>query len=69
MITDERSAMRGVSLYLNASPDGEVDWEDYEQVMQPLGVPREEVFRQGGLVWRQRSALSTVTPEGSGNDA
>jgi hypothetical protein len=64
MITDERRAMRGVSLYLYASPDGEVDWEDYEQVMQSLGVPLEEVFRQGGLMWRRRSGNCTDTPGG-----
>ena len=58
MITNEMS-MRGVSLYLHASPAGEVDWEDFEQVTQPLGVPVEEVFLQGGLVWQRNDPRRT----------
>ena len=68
-ITDERSAGRGVTLYLYATPDGEVDWEDYEQVVQPLGIPLEEVFRQGGLVWRRRDSRQVLASSGGGSAA
>lgn len=53
-ITSERRAMRGVSLYLPIRAGGRVDWEDYEQIMNSLGIPLEEVFRRGGLVWKRR---------------
>jgi hypothetical protein len=47
-----------INLYL-PEKEGRVYWEDYEQIMKPLGVPLEKAFRQGGLSWRHRKP----TPE------
>ena len=54
MLACEHRSTGCVSLYLVVRAGGRVDWEDYEQVMEPLGIPLEEVARQGGLVWRRR---------------
>jgi len=54
-VSDERRSMRGSSLGLQTSQDGEVEWQDLEQVLHALKVPVREVFLQGGLVWRGRS--------------
>lgn len=29
-------------------------WEDYFAVFDPLGLPLEQVFRQGGIIWKHR---------------
>ncbi len=53
------SRPKSLELHLRAATTGRVDWEDYDQIMDRLGVPLEKVFRQGGLVWRYRKP----TPE------
>jgi hypothetical protein len=47
-----------INLYL-PEKNGVAYWDDYDQVMNPLGVPLEEAFRQGGVNWRHRKP----TPE------
>ncbi|MBL9036970.1 MAG: hypothetical protein JNG84_00515 [Archangium sp.] len=46
-------AHQQVALFL---PDrnGTVFWEDYFQVVDPLGLQLEQVFRQGGITWKHR---------------
>lgn len=48
-----------IQLHLHCNLQGRVDWEDFDQVMDCLELPLEQVFRQGGLVWRYRKP----TPE------
>lgn len=47
-----------IELYLTVREGGRVDLEDLEQVVEPLGIEAQAVFRQGGLVWRRRKPLA-----------
>ncbi len=47
-----------IRLYL-PERNGVVYWDDYDQVMEPLGVPLDEAFRQGGMNFKHRKP----TPE------
>lgn len=42
-----------INLYL-PERDGVAYWDDYDQVMGPLGVPLENAFRQGGVNFKHR---------------
>lgn len=55
--SEERHPDR-INLYLPVR-DGVAYWDDYDQIMGPLGVPLERAFRQGGVNFKHRKP----TPE------
>lgn len=49
------AAYRDIHLHLPVNHrSGICYWEDYFQILDPLGLPLEQVFRQGGIVWKHR---------------
>lgn len=49
------AAYRDIHLHLPVNHrSGICYWEDYFQVLDPLGLTLEQVFRQGGIVWKHR---------------
>jgi len=57
-----------VELSLRVNSRGIVYWEDFEEVMEPLGVPLNEVRRQGAFNWHRRNKQQVTPAKSRAND-